>query len=67
MQSFFNVAQCRFNVFSVVSTWPQRQFRLYAETHLASEKKRFISFILISEKIFFLQYINYLTTNKSLK
>ena len=37
MQPFFNVAQCRFNVVSkliwhylnVVSTWPQRQLKLY--------------------------------------
>ena len=37
MQPFFNVAQCRFNVVStliwrylnVISTWPQRQLKLY--------------------------------------
>ena len=77
MQPFFNVAQCLFNVVStlishhlnVVSTWLQHQLKLnqsqsgYWKVWIC---RNLISFILIYSNIF-LQYINYLTINKSLK
>ena len=77
MQPFFKVAQCRFNFVStlishhlnVVSTWLQHQLKLnqnqsgYWKVWIC---RNLISFILIYSNIF-LQYINYLTINKSLK
>ena len=77
MQPFFNVAQCLFNVVStlishhlnVVSTWLQHQLKLnqsqsgYWKVWIC---RNLISFILIYSNIF-LQFINYLTINKSLK
>ena len=77
MQPFFNIAQCLFNVVStlishhlnVVSTWLQHQLKLnqsqsgYWKVWIC---RNLISFILIYSNIF-LQFINYLTINKSLK